>query len=379
MVASNLINGGCVLRNEEHAQSRTRMGARVMVGAGILLIAACDAGSDEGSSATTAVDPSGETTRGSTSDPGDLPVPTSGTTGDVADSTSDGSPPDPDPSESTGDESPVDPPVGCDEITMPQGDLLVHLDAAEGIELSGQSVEQWTNLADPRASFGSQGNPPEWVEDAIGGEPVVRFDGNGQRLFSNIDINGIQEMTFAIVSATTRLWYPGPEWCQDSFGLELYEQGCSGTYNTPMMWVESGSWGHTYLGPGQQWVSYRFGTGGTAYSDLDNDPDVAALNYDPRVVWRRPSSIGDAFTRTVAVKYPQDFAVLVDGELVYENSLPDGTGPLANNSSDVHLGGGRGDRYWGGDIAIALVYTRALSDDELAALDMYFECRFFGN
>ncbi|MEM9457190.1 MAG: LamG-like jellyroll fold domain-containing protein [Myxococcota bacterium] len=344
----------------------------------ILAMAACDPGADEDASGTTAVDPSGEATHASTSDPQDLPTSASGAAEDVGDSTGDEPSPDPDPSESTGDE-PVDPPVGCDEITLPQGDLLVHLDAAEGIELSGQSVEQWTNLADPATSFGSQGNPPEWVEGALGGEPAVRFDGNGQRLFSSIDINGIEEMTFALVSATTRLWYPGSEWCQDNFGLELYEQGCSGTYNTPMMWVESGSWGHTFLGPGQEWISYRFGTGGTAYSDLENDPDVAALNYDPRVVWRRPSSIGDAFTRTVAVKYPQDFAVLVDGELVYENSLPDGTGPLANNSSAVHLGAGRGDRYWGGEIAMALVYTRALSDEELAALDMYFECRFFGN
>lgn len=292
-----------------------------------------------------------------------------------------GSPPPPQGSSgeesSTTGQAPGPDPLDCDQAALPDGEMILHLDAAEGVEVAGSTVLSWTNLADPNASFTEQGAPPQLVEGALGGHPAVRFDGGGQRLHADIGINGLSELTFALVSATRVLWYPGAEWCQD-FGLELYEQGCSGTYNTAIMWNETGDWGYTFLGPGQEWISYRFGTGSKSYSDLDNDPLVAELGYDPQVVWRRPSSIGDAFTRTAAVKYPQELALYAQGELVYENELPEGADTLTNVSSAVHLGGGRGDRHWGGDIAAVIVYARALSEPELAELDRYLECRFFG-
>lgn len=268
-------------------------------------------------------------------------------------------------------------PLDCYEVALPQGDLIIQLDASEAVDRAEGDVTQWTNIASPASSFTAQHNPPQRVQGVLGGRPVVRFDGQGQQLFANVEIDGLQELTIAMVSATTTLWYPDEEWCQTSFGLQMSEQGCSGTYNTPLMWDESGDWGFTFLGAGQEWISFRAGTGAKAYSDLETDPGVASLGYDPRVVWRRPTPIGDAFTRTTLVKRPSDFDIYVEDQRVYGNTLPEGTGPLMNVSSAVHLGGGRGDRYWGGDIAAVIVYARALSEQELLRLDRYLECRFF--
>jgi len=309
----------------------------------------------------------GDESRGDSTEEGQLD--SSGSEG-AASSTS-GSPPEP----STGEPPPGEPPPGCGEVMLPEGDRLVELDAADGVEHSGGAVDRWINLADPDSSFTPQGSAPQWVEGVLEGHPIVRFDGQGQQLFASVGIEGREELTIAIVSATTTLWYPGDEWCQADFGLERYEQGCSGTYNTPIMWDEDGDWGFTFVGAGQEWISYRFGTGVKSYSDLD-DPEIAALGYDPRVVWRRPASIGEAFTLTTLVKHPNDFAVYVDDELVYEDALPQGTGPLVNVTDTVHLGGGRGDRYWGGDIAAVVVYGRALDDTEVATLDQALGCRF---
>lgn len=265
--------------------------------------------------------------------------------------------------------------VDCEQSELPAEGLVVWLDADHGVEMAGDRVTRWENRGSG-SDFASAGNDPVFVEDVLAGNPVIRFDGNGQRLEAGIDINGTQGLSFVLVSATRRLWYPGPEWCQD-FDLQEYEQGCSGSYNTQFMWGESGSWGFTGLGAGQEWVSFRFGTGQKAYSELETDPEVRDLLYDPNLVWKRPESIGDAFETTVAVEDGSTMWLYLDGDLALERGLPGGGGAISAASSDLLVGGGRHDRWWGGDIALLLIYDHALDDDEKVAVDAYTQCRFF--
>jgi hypothetical protein len=104
---------------------------------------------------------------------------------------------------------------------------------------------------------------------------------------------------------------------------------------------------------------------------------TTAIDHDPQVAWKRPSSIGDAFTHTLAVKTFTHILLEVEGEQVMERPIPGGEGPIRNASNDVSLGSGiRDDLRWTGDIAEVIGYDRALDAAERAAVHAYVRCRY---
>jgi hypothetical protein len=257
----------------------------------------------------------------------------------------------------------------CNSVILDKNGLLLHLDASS---LTEQTVTSWPNLGSVGGAF-TPGSAPTLVSDALMGLPAVHFDGQ-QNLTSSVPINGLTDFTLAIVAATTALQKPGAEWCQmGEFSLDITENGCSGTYNLPIQWKDTGDWGYAYLGPMQEQVSFRFGPGGKTYYH-----DLANVKHDPNVGWLRPSSIHDTPTTTIAVKTETRLRLYVEGELVYDEEIPGGTGPIKNVGDEVELGSGRRpDLRWIGNIAEVTAYSRALDPTQVAELDGYFACKYF--
>lgn len=259
-------------------------------------------------------------------------------------------------------------PSDCSDALLSQEGLLLHLDAGT---LTESTVTHWANQGTAGGAF-TPGLAPQLVHDALMGMPAVRFDGS-QNLTSSVPINGLLNFTLALVSATRALQKPGAEWCQNDFSVDITENGCSGTYNLPIMWKDTGDWGYAYLGPMQEQVAFRFGPGGKTYS-----PNLGSIAHDPNVGWKRPESIGNAPTATIAVKTETRLRLYVEGALVYDADIPGGAGPITNVSDEVELGSGRrADLRWIGDIAEIAAYGRALDETEVAELDQYLACKYF--
>ncbi len=269
---------------------------------------------------------------------------------------------------SSGGDAPVDCTVSFVESIAP----LLHLDAQS---LGSESVESWENQGEAGGSF-VPGKAPSLQEQVFAGHPAVRFE-SGAHLVGNVPINGLESFSIALVSATRLLQKPGNEWCQsDGFQLRLTENGCSGTYNLPIMWGETGDWGFAYLGPVQEQVAFRFGPGGKTYTQPGEL--LMTLDHDPNVAWARPESIGDSTTLTLAVKTATELKIWVDGKLIYAADIPGGSGPIKNVSDTVELGSGRReDLRWVGDIAEVLAYGQALSDSQAQALNSHLTCKYF--
>jgi hypothetical protein len=284
---------------------------------------------------------------------------TQGSGGDASTPVAPGNPP--------GDDGPTV--ADCEGAALPEQGLLLWLRADLGVTVDGDNVSQWENQGSAGGAF-TPGSAPQRVGMAVNGHAVVRFNGT-TTLSSQVAVNGLDEMTLALVSATTQHRAPGSEWCQD-FGLHVTENGCSGTYNLPILWPETGGWGMVFVGPVRDQVAYRFGPGSKTYSD-----DLHAIDHDPQVAWKRPSSIGADFTHTMAIKTYDTITLRVDGEEVMERPIPGGAGAISNTASTVHLGSGiRDDLRWTGDIAEVIAYNRALSAAERVSVEAYVQCRY---
>ena len=99
---------------------------------------------------------------------------------------------------------------------------------------------------------------------------MISFNGTSTYLSFTYPVNGLTGMTVVMVSNNTAN-QSGGQW---------------GNENAAVFWPQSASWGELHLSPFQTNVRFRFGTG-----QKSNLPS-----------YTRPSSLGTAYSRTIAVK-----------------------------------------------------------------------------
>lgn len=245
------------------------------------------------------------------------------------------------------------------EVAPPKRSLSFWLAADHGVSTSGGKVSVWKDQSG-RGIDASQTKPelqPALMANAINGRPAVRFvpsdlgmSTNGNQMDFSYEINGLSELTIALVSA--------------NLSRQCHAFGCEntldnhGTLAAPISWQQSGDWGTTYLTPLQGNVSFRFGTG----------------EEDNVTVYDRPSSVMESVTLTVAVKKGaiEDLYIQGNKVLTVSNQLT----TLKNNKTLGHLGLGRANTYFHGDIGEVLVYEAALSEAELNQLQAYLKRKY---
>ena len=262
----------------------------------------------------------------------------------------------------------------CGNTSLPTGALL-WVRADEGIEVSGGTVTNWANKGSAGGFFKPTNGPaPKLESNSINGKPSVIFDGKAH-LDGKVKIVGLPEMTLGMVTATTADYLARPDWCQNE-NVPRNEHGCSGTFFNPIMWIENGGWGYTYVGPAKEHISFRFGPGASTYQLTKGQPD-------PGTGWTRPKSIGEAFTYTVGIKSMTTISMLVEGQEVFKRPIPGKAGPIMNVTENVELGSGRTDSRdptlirWAGKMAEVFAFPRVLSPEDIAKLNAYINCRYF--
>ena len=228
---------------------------------------------------------------------------------------------------------------------VPSSGLLLWFKSDAGITQSGGKVSAWADQSanadnSTQATAASQ---PTIVENALNGKPVVRFDGTDDYLsFSTVAINGLNGMTIVMVAANA-----------------VNQNPTTHAHAAGIYWDETASWGTAYLSPYQSKIRYRFGTGQT-----NNLPE-----------YTRPESLGLGFSITAAVHNATSETLYVNGASVLTQ-----TGKLAaiaNCKDSGFLGRGYATTYFNGDIAEVMVYNRALTAEELAAVNSYLAAKYF--
>jgi hypothetical protein len=126
-----------------------------------------------------------------------------------------------------------------------------------------------------------------------------------------------------------------------------------------LFWNENGGWGTLYLSPYQSSVSMRFGTG-----QLEN-----------RTNYLRPSSIGNAFTVSTAIKNGTTDSLYINGTQVVNAGGKLAT--IANCQSTGNVARGyNNNTFYAGDFAEVLVYTRALTPAERQQVEQVLNTKY---
>jgi hypothetical protein len=220
--------------------------------------------------------------------------------------------------------------------SLPAG-MSLQLDAVNITPVNGK-VAIWadssgTNLFATQPLGQAQ---PSLVTDPLSGRPAVSFDGSRSWMSVPLSIEGLTGMTVFLVSANSQ---------NSTYGYGI---------SAALVWNETAAWGTTFVGPFQDNVSYRFGT-----TQVSNSP-----------TYTRPSSIGDQFSLTETKHSGDNDSLSFNGTLVLSQSgkaaAIQGTMPILNLGQTAG-----GASYFGGDIAEAIIYPRALSAAEEQQVTTY--------
>ncbi|MBI4659123.1 MAG: hypothetical protein HY735_09800 [Verrucomicrobia bacterium] len=225
--------------------------------------------------------------------------------------------------------------------------LALWLKADAGLTLNGSTVSAWADQSGQgrNATQTSAASQPALVTTEIG-RPGLKFDGTNDFMTFDMGVNDLTGMTLILVSNSR----------QATGG------GSSQAGNAAIFWNETVSWGTVYLSPYQEQINWRFGT-----TQVNN-----------RQIYAWPSPVGTAYSILAAVKDGTTDSLFVNGELA--DSQGDKLEAIAGCRDVGNLGRGYNDNtYWAGDILEALVYTRALSDTERRAIELYLKEKYFGN
>jgi hypothetical protein len=245
---------------------------------------------------------------------------------------------------------------GEDPLLPVTGGLVLWLKADAGVTTAPDSgeVTLWAdqlagdNREANHAAAPSEEARPLRIDKALGGKPVIRFDGRDDRLDFNLPVNGLEQLTIFLVAANTTS--QDPTWA-------AHHHGAIG-------WVHTGGWGTVGLGPFQECVAAR----------------MATTRSCGAVLYRRPSSIGPAFSITSAHKNGTAHELCVDGQKVWAGTL---AAPSIRSTSDQGSVGciyhdNPATDFYHGDIAEVLVYATALSEVQRQAVERYLRDRWFG-
>jgi Concanavalin A-like lectin/glucanases superfamily len=158
----------------------------------------------------------------------------------------------------------------------------------------------------------------------------------------NLPISGWDAMTIFLVSKS----FTNPP------------AGTYGSLSAAILWNETSPWGNTFISPWQTTAPFRFGT--------------QQVNNQPAVV--RPTDIGQDFTISRAVHDGSTDSLWVNGLEVFSQGGKQAV--LSGTSGAAYLGRGINNSYFNGEISEVLVYNRAVSAGEAAAVESYLRNKF---
>jgi hypothetical protein len=219
------------------------------------------------------------------------------------------------------------------------------LKADAGVVPGSSGLLQWSDQSGNgrHATQPNSSSQPGLRPLAINGLSAVRFDGQDDFLSFTLPVNGLEGLSLFLVAANTRDQGGGPTQAEEA----------------ALFWNETAPWGTVYLTPLQSVVYARFGT-----TETGN-----------RLRYQRPAAVGASFTVTTAIKDGPTDMIFVNGALVL--SQPGRAAAIAGCRDTADLGRGLDDNtFFAGDIAEALVYTRALSAVERVRVEQYLGTRY---
>jgi hypothetical protein len=223
---------------------------------------------------------------------------------------------------------------------VPRPGLALWVRGDTGVVLEGSKVARWVDQADGRTELRQDADAqrPVLLPEGLNGKACLAFDGAATSLRFKMPVNGLEGLTFFLVSA-----------CASE------KPGAGGSDASALYWDEGvpGSGSKIYLCPSQTGVRFKFGTG----------------QKTGDVFYRRPSSLGDRPTLTMIRKEGAIDSLWTDGVLAKRQ---EGMGPrIASCSDRGALGIGKNNSHFSGCIAEVLFYGRALSEAEQAQVERY--------
>jgi hypothetical protein len=222
--------------------------------------------------------------------------------------------------------------------------LAAWFKADAGTAIDGGRLAQWQDQSGHgRHAF--QPMPaarPTVAANTLNGKPVVRFDGTDDVLSFECPVNGLSGMTIFMVATAAK-------------DLRTNDLG----YHAALHWGEFGPWGGIYLGPQQSSVAWRFGTG----------------QFGNVGFWERPPS---GTTLAVARKDGTRDELFVQSSLV--QAAKDKMPSIAHTGDVATIGAGSQGRppvrFFAGDVAEILVFSRAVTEVERDAIERYLRAKY---
>ncbi len=285
---------------------------------------------------------------------------------------------------------------GCPE-GPPAGGLKVRLNAAQGVNLQGDSLSEWADQSgqnNPPATQGEASRRPTIKPAAVNGRPVVHFDGEDDYLALPFPVNGRDHMTIAAISRTWAFQNGSPnndcDFDHDGLTDVGRELNCSGTDQSLITWPEGNAqFAHTgiFYGIGQTEATFRFGTG-TEYLHFKT-PFVLLNPPADAFVWSAAVMNGpsrrfylNGAIPTGRLDYRDATTATLDTTTLrsdYDRPQPDAPSAVDRTEPVAHIGRGRFEpatSFWAGDLAELLIYDTALSDSDLSLLGTYVKCTY---
>lgn len=234
------------------------------------------------------------------------------------------------------------------------GGLVNWLEADVGVTANASgNVSAWADQSGMghNAIQTSGSAQPLLVNDALNGEPVLRFDGAGQ--FLNIVGQPLTSQQFTIIAVVNDVRSGS-----DTSFREVYSNWSPTTFERSV-----------FLGTANQNpVRARF-------------TDDMGGATDPHHNQQGVGTITDPATHFIltGLSGPTDATIYQNSKLIADNGAALSTRDLSASDGTYRIGTqGGGMEFWQGDIAEILVYNKALSSGELQQDWSYLDQKYFG-
>ncbi len=231
---------------------------------------------------------------------------------------------------------------------VPQDNLILHLDAADAPVQAGNKVDELkSRVNDYIAKQSNAGSKPTLIE--CDGFYALSFDGDDMMIVNDfLNFEGHTGITVAAVSRSNESSAGGDDWCNRQ---------------SLIMIDETGGYGAIFVGSYREEIRARIGIG-------------TGTSFESYIVKAKRNTPTDGFTATVFVKDGKKQSVYADGELIY--SEENGRDKVYNtNNTELRIGTGISG--FNGDIAELLIYDSALTEDQIASINRYFETKYFSD
>ena len=135
--------------------------------------------------------------------------------------------------------------------------LVMHFESDVGVTTSGSTVTGWLDQSSEGNDLTASGNP-QLVQNGLGGQPVIKFDGNGDILQKNSGVTGVPttngDRTFYAVVKYDGVGFGGVAWgaaaANNAFGLIVDNAGDL----TVQGWGAGNDFVSTTAGTGQPFI-----------------------------------------------------------------------------------------------------------------------------